>query len=407
MERVIGLDMGFGFNKSNDGRESKVFPSVVGEGTAGGFGLGSLGLKSPAASASAGDLRVSIGGRTYFLGDLAVRHSRIAHRGLSATRAEGDDIKILFLGALSQYCREAVNDFTVVTGLPPGRMHLADDLIRRVKGDHTVVRHGPNGSNEYNIRVERIEVVPQPLGTYWAEVLDSRGQLRADSRLLGGKVGVIDVGFRTTDFASIIDGEYAPSWSRTVPIGISTGYDGIAQQLYTQYNLERETFALDKAVISGQINISGRTVDITQLRDQVLGDVATKLLVEVQSLGSWPNTTPCCSPAAAATCSSATCARWCPRACWSTTRSPPTPAATSPGARTTRSRRRQPSPPRSRRPRRSPTARPRPTSRRRTRPTTKVSGVWIRERGLRSPFFIAHAPPQCRCFCSSRFSCWN
>ena len=279
--------MGYGFIKANDGRDGKVFPSVVGEGSSdGGIGL-SLGAAARSEDGE-NDLRITFGGKTYFLGELAVRHSRIAHRGLSATRAEGNDLKVLFLGALSLYCREPMNEFLVVTGLPPGRMHLADDLISRLKGDHTITRHQGGQAREYGIRLEKIEVVPQPLGTYWSEVLDNRGNLRADSRLLRGKIGVIDIGFRTTDFATIIDGEYATAWSRTVPIGISNGYDGISSALATQFGFERETYALDNAVIAGQISVSGRMVDITELRDHVFGEVATKLLVEAQSLWQLP-----------------------------------------------------------------------------------------------------------------------
>ena len=279
MERVIGLDMGYGFVKANDGRDGVRFPSVVGDGSGG--GPMSLGLQKPDPTS---DIRITVGGKTYFLGDLAIRHSRIAHRGLSATRAEGDDLRILFLGALSMFCRESMNDFSVVTGLPPGRMHLADDLVSRMRGDHTVTRHVGRNRQDLSIRLNNIEVVPQPLGTFWAEVLDGRGQLRGDSRLLEGRVGIIDVGFRTSDFATIVEGEYAPAWSRTVPLGISTGYDALSSALASQYGLERETYTLDQAVIDGEINVSGRRVDITDLRDQILGEVATKLMVEMQSL---------------------------------------------------------------------------------------------------------------------------
>ncbi|MFV8836207.1 hypothetical protein ACNSTU_14680 [Aquisalimonas sp. APHAB1-3] len=279
MERVIGLDMGYGFIKANDGRDGVRFPSVVGH--AGGGGPMSLGFQKPDPTS---DLRITVGGKSFFLGDLAIRHSRIAHRGLSATRAEGDDLRILFLGALSMFCRESMNDFQVVTGLPPGRMHLADDLVSQLRGDHTVTRHVGRNRQDLSIRLDQVEVVPQPLGTFWSEVLDSRGQLRGDSNLLRGRVGIIDVGFRTTDFATIVEGEYAPAWSRTVPLGISTGYDTLAASLATQYGLEREPYTLDQAVIDGEVNVSGRRVDITDLRDQILGEVATKLMVELQSL---------------------------------------------------------------------------------------------------------------------------
>ncbi|WP_200259953.1 ParM/StbA family protein [Halorhodospira neutriphila] len=279
MERSIGLDMGYGFIKIDDGREGHVFPSVVGEGESG-MPM-SLAL-TPRSGSS--ELRISYNGKSYLLGDYAIRHSRLAHRGLSPTRAEGDDLKILFLGALSLYARETVNNFYVVTGLPPGRMHMADDLVRQLRGDHEVIRYTGASRFGVSIRLEHIEVVPQPVGTYWSEVLDERGQLRPDHPLLQGRVGVVDIGFRTSDFATVIDGEYSPAFCRTVPLGISFGYEEIAQALSTQYGLEREQYALDEAVISGRVNISGRPVDITDLRDRIFGDIGTKLLVELRSL---------------------------------------------------------------------------------------------------------------------------
>lgn len=281
MAKCIGLDMGYGFIKAHDGRDGYVFPSVVGEGSP--QGPVSFGFAKPALTE---DIRVGIDGKTYYLGDLAIRHSRIAYRGLSATRAEGDDIKILFLGALSLFCHEPVNDFAVVTGLPPGRLHLTQDLISRLKGDFEVTRYMGNQASTVTVSVPELEVVPQPVGTYWSEVLDPRGHLRQDTDLLKGKVGVIDIGFRTSDLATIVDGEYAPSWSRTIPLGIYTAYDAIAQDLASTYGMEQETYALDESIISGQINVSGKTVDISNFRDRVFGEVATKLVVDVRSI--WP-----------------------------------------------------------------------------------------------------------------------
>ncbi|MCC3750099.1 MAG: ParM/StbA family protein [Halorhodospira halophila] len=279
MERCIGLDMGYGFIKIDDGREGHVFPSVVGEGESG-MPM-SLGVAQRSGSS---ELRITYGGKSYLLGDYAIRHSRLAHRGLSPTRAEGDDLKILFLGALSLYARETVNNFHVVTGLPPGRMHMADDLVRQLRGDHEVIRHVGPSRFGVSIRLENIEVVPQPVGSFWAEVLDDRGQIRGDHPLLNGRVGIMDIGFRTSDFATVIDGEYSPGFCKTVPLGISFGYEEIAQELSTQYGLEREQYTLDEAIIQGQVNVNGRPVDIVELRDRIFGDIATKLLVEARSM---------------------------------------------------------------------------------------------------------------------------
>ena len=280
MERCIGIDIGYGFVKITDGQEGYVFPSVVGDG--GAEIQPRMGLQAPSRT---DDLRLVVDGRACNVGNLAIRHSRLAARGLSPTRVEGNNFKVLFLAALSLFCNQPINSFAVVTGLPPGRMHLVDELTRQIRGEHRVIRPTSQGREELTIRVDRVTVVPQPLGTYWSQVLDARGKVREDSRMLQGNVGIIDIGFRTSDLVSVVDGEYVHEQSRTIPTGLVAAYEEIAASLLAHHGVERETYALDEAVIRGEINIAGKRVDITSLRDRAFEQLATKLLVELQS--SW------------------------------------------------------------------------------------------------------------------------
>ena len=165
MEQCIGLDMGYRFIKVDNGRDGYTFPSVVGESTT--EPPMSLGFRKVPITE---DLRVSINGKNYFLGALAIRHSVIAHRGLSVTRTEGDDLKVLFLSTLSLYCHESLNRFYVVTGLPPGRMHMAKDMIHHLQSEHEIIRQTGGKRETFNIRLDGIEVVPQPISTYWSTV---------------------------------------------------------------------------------------------------------------------------------------------------------------------------------------------------------------------------------------------
>jgi plasmid segregation protein ParM len=278
MERCVGIDIGYGFVKITDGQEGYVFPSVVGEGSP--DGLPRISLVPPARTE---DLRIAVDGKVYNIGNLAIRHSRLAHRGLSATRIEGNHFKVLFLTALTLFCHQPLNTFAVVTGLPPGRMHLTEELVRQVSGEHRVVRLTSQGSEELTIRVDRISVVPQPLGAYWSQVLDPRGKVREATGLLHGRTGIIDIGFRTSDLVTIRDGEYVHEQSRTIPVGLVAAYDEIAAGLLAEHGIERETYALDESVIRGEISLAGKRVDITPLRDRAFEQLATKLLVEVQS----------------------------------------------------------------------------------------------------------------------------
>lgn len=279
MERCIGLDIGYGFVKITDGQDGYIFPSVVGE--VSGEMPPRMGLQPPAKT---DDLRLGVDGRFYNVGNLAIRHSRLAARGLSDTRTEGNTIKVLFLAALTLFCTRPQNSFAVVTGLPPGRMHMAEELMKQLRGEHRVLRRTPLGPEEVEIRIDKVAVVPQPLGTYWSQVMDARGQIREESRLLAGTTGIVDIGFRTSDLVTIIgEGEYVHEQSRTIPVGLATAYEEIAAGLLSTYRIERETYALDEAVIRGELNVAGTRVDIVPLRERAFEHLATKLLIEIRS----------------------------------------------------------------------------------------------------------------------------
>jgi plasmid segregation protein ParM len=280
MKRRLGLDVGYGFVKVTDDSDGYLFPSVVGNGSIGsGFNL----APSAAPADPTDEICLSVDGRVYYVGQMAIRRSRLAYRGLSETRTEGNDMRVLVLAALSFFCHEPTNTFQLVTGLPPGRMHLADNLIQQFQGEHRIIRHGAH-DQAFIIRIDRLQVVPQPLGSFWAQVLEPSGRVRSDHPLLSGRVGLLDVGFGTSDLAVVQDGEYVPEASRTIPTGLSTAYDDISEQLQVEHGIERQTYALDKDVLTEKIHVAGRQIDISRIVAGAFDNLSTKLLVEMKSV---------------------------------------------------------------------------------------------------------------------------
>ncbi|MEW6547045.1 MAG: ParM/StbA family protein [Bacillota bacterium] len=276
MSQVLGLDLGYGFVKVTDGERGYVFPSVVGEGhTKPIFRADS---QQPSAL---NHLRVGLGDRVFFVGKAAIRHSRLPFRDLSPTRAERGDFEVLLLAGLSLFCGGTANRLQVVTGVPPGQMHLAPVLSGTLRQQRRLTLYDRDQPREVEIEVERIEIVPQPLGTFWSRALDPWGQPVEGK--WEGRIGVLDVGFRTTDLAAVEDGEFIPEKSRTIAVGLAAAYAEIANHLLTRYGLERENHALDEAVITGRIRVAGREVDITDIRNQVFKELAAKVLVELHS----------------------------------------------------------------------------------------------------------------------------
>ncbi|MFY9416819.1 MAG: ParM/StbA family protein [bacterium] len=277
MAKIVGLDVGYGFVKATDGETGFSFPSVVGEGhTNPTFRLKSV--QTPILD----DLKIAIGNNLYFIGKAAIRHSNFAYRDLSYTRTIGNDLELLFLTALSLFYNNKSREFKVVTGLPVDRMHLAEELEGRLLGEKTIKipRRGVIQDTK-TFYISEVEIVPQPLGTYWSQFLD--GDKEGTTYLPKGLIGIIDIGFRTTDLAAIDNGEYIPGNSKSFPTGLVTAYREIGVALAREYGLEKESYALDSAVINRKINISGQTVDISAIVEEAFEKLATNILVEINS----------------------------------------------------------------------------------------------------------------------------
>lgn len=219
MARILGVDVGYGFVKVTDGTYGYSFPSVVGEGHT----KPTFSVKSTPVPV-ADNIKIQMNQKLFHVGKSAIRHSKYVYRDLSYTRSVGEDFEILFCAALSLFCKDYTNDFKVVTGLPVERIQLAGDLEQRIRGekDIKIFRNGKTHSTR--IYVPEVQIVPQPLGTYWSQFFNSEEQTNAS---LKGLTGVIDVGFRTTDLAAIEDEEYIPEKSKSLPIGLATAYSTI------------------------------------------------------------------------------------------------------------------------------------------------------------------------------------
>lgn len=275
MSKLIGIDIGYGFVKVTDGEAGYSFPSVVGEGHT----KSTFSIKGNQSILD--DLKIDIGKGLTFVGKTAIKHSKYVFRDLSNTRSMGDDFEILFLSALSLFCTGSENRFSVVTGLPVDRMHFSEQLTKKMKGIRNVTLLRDGRPVNININVTNVEIVPQPLGTYWAHHTLTSGQMAS---LQEERTGIIDIGFKTSDFAAVEDSEYIPQKSKTITIGLSTAYSDISSGLINEYGSEKESYALDSIVIKRSVNVAGQVFDISRIIDNAFERLATNVLVEINSL---------------------------------------------------------------------------------------------------------------------------
>ena len=96
MAKNIGIDLGFGFVKATNGEKDIIFPSVVGAGQ-------DLTYRSELTTyvEPIENLAVTIDGKKYFVGDLAVRQSEIVSRSLGENHAQDKNTRVLLPATLA------------------------------------------------------------------------------------------------------------------------------------------------------------------------------------------------------------------------------------------------------------------------------------------------------------------
>lgn len=274
--KSVGLDVGYGFVKVTDDNIGYSFPSVVGDSSINPLSLDVKMNRSPI-----DNMRLSYKGKTYNIGKSAIKHSNYLYRDLSVSRSYGNNFEIMFLAALSLMCNKPENEVCVVTGLPPQHMHMAEDINLRLRGQHNISVFKDNRFQDVKITIHDIDIVPQPLGTFWSQYLiqDNNDQNTAD----GMRVGVIDIGFGTTDLAIIEDGEYIHEKSRTIPIGMSSTYKETSDEIFRRFGINKEMHSLDQIVIKKTIKLANEEKDISDILAASYDKIAQNIIVEINS----------------------------------------------------------------------------------------------------------------------------
>jgi len=276
---IIGIDIGFGFTKATNGRESLVFKSVLGEATELQF------REQILDDAAEGEhLQVEVDGKSYFMGELAERQSNVRFFTLDQAQFISSFAKSLALGAAARLVGGYI-PVNLVTGLPIGhyRQHK-DELARLLQGEHKVTVTGADGrSEEKTINVNKVRVIPQPFGSLFNMMLNDLGDL-GDKRLVREKIGIIDVGFRTSDYTVSDKMRYSERGSRTTDSGIARAFTVIATKLREKSGINVELYRLYDAVDRGSIKIRGKEYDLKGITEQVFGQLASAVANEVDRL---------------------------------------------------------------------------------------------------------------------------
>lgn len=276
---IIAIDIGFGFTKATNGSRSLVFKSILGEATELQFKGGILG--DPSAEEN---IQIEVDGRSYFVGEMAERQSNVRSFTLDQAQFFSSFARQLALAAAARMVGSYM-PIGLVTGLPIGYYReYKDELVKLLQGDHKVALTTGNGKREEKvIKISEVKVIPQPLGSLFNLMLNDVGEL-GEKRFVREKVGIIDVGFKTSDFTVSDRMRYSERGSRTSDMGISRAFSIIAGKLHEKSNVNVELYRLYEAVERGSIKIRGKEFDLKGLTEQIFGQLASTIANEVDRI---------------------------------------------------------------------------------------------------------------------------
>jgi plasmid segregation protein ParM len=156
-----------------------------------------------------------------------------------------------------------------------------------IQGIHEITYHNIDGKDETRrVHIDKIHVIPQPIGSIFNLIFDEFGKIK-DKKLALQKLGVVDIGFKTTDFSIFDHLQYIERGSSTMDTGISKCFSVFANKLRQESNITIELYRIFKFVAAGMIKIKGKEYNITNLKKRVYTHAASAIAADLNRL--WEN----------------------------------------------------------------------------------------------------------------------
>jgi|CXWL01.1.fsa_nt_gi plasmid segregation protein ParM len=278
----IGIDIGFGFVKGVLEDSQVMFPSVISP-----LDALKVGMVQEGADLHGLVIALKDGCQTdvYRVGEDAIRQGYAPLSTLHRSRTRSREMAVLFAAALGLLVKDRKDPLDpdrpipamVVTGLP-----VMDYADREWMEEEFRKRHVININGEVvTVDVKRLCIIPQPYGSYFDLAVRADG---GDPRLVEGSVGVVDIGYLTTDLITVHDRQYVAKLSLSVSEGMSTVYRRCAQILAGHFPVDVTERNVESILRDG-VQTMGATHPVDQaLVAHVFRDFAETVRAKMVSL---------------------------------------------------------------------------------------------------------------------------
>lgn len=283
---IVAADLGYGYVKAMSSNGKQVlFPAIVGNG----YERGLMNLFGDS-SRDLSNIHVKVQDDDYFVGELA-KESRSPSRIFERERFNHKYTHILLNTAI-----QLVTDATtvhLVTGLPLDfYQSQSKDFQKSITGVQPEVEWetGPV-TGKQKVGIEQTLVFPQGAAAIFAALMDKDGRsVYPDLMRQGTIIGLIDIGFRTTDFVVVEmqdGGSFKPKTklSGTVDEGVVNLYREIRQDYKTRTGgADLSESYVDRIIRDRQLTYRGEKMDFTDVIGTSLQSITANIVDRLKTV---------------------------------------------------------------------------------------------------------------------------
>jgi plasmid segregation protein ParM len=263
----IGIDIGYNATKVWSENMSVQFPSTVGTPDVSRFGL-------------RGDREFTItipGDGTWLFGDQAVQKSRTLQRREDRNWIESGEYYRLLMAAIAHAEFKSGDTINVVTGLPVSYFADAEKLKQILTAEHQFSANGETKTFQIIARI-----IPQPFGSLIDAAFDFDGKI-LDGKIVRGKIGVIDIGGKTTNILTVDNLQEVARKTTGVNVGgweIVRHLREILKQSNQDLADELRDHDLANIIKTKVANFHGKEIDFSMAVDAAVNPVAEDIIAE-------------------------------------------------------------------------------------------------------------------------------
>jgi plasmid segregation protein ParM len=271
--RIVSDDIGNGFVKSKSATATATFPSVIAT---------EQGALSFEGFNSGDDFVIEFEGTRYAIGETAWKLGRMRATAMDRSRIDSDFYRILFAASLMAVARKS-GPATVVLSLPVLWYSSRSQVKEKLAGTYVVCYRG----RRYTFEVDKatMQIIPEGFGTLAGVVL-SKEAPEDLKQLARGRVGVVDVGTKTTDLMLFDQMELIPAKSGGIDSALSDVWRSVKEEIAKAHGRTLELHEVDQAISDGYFMQKGKEQPIKDMAERAMHALASAVAGEIVGLWS-------------------------------------------------------------------------------------------------------------------------